>query len=78
MNIKDLDNAQLLQLREDIVLNSIFLNDYSNRFGINENECINFFDGYVDYLIEEYGDLENALDNDNLDNLINWRYCVGC
>lgn len=28
--------------------------DYTNSLGIDEKECQNFFDGYVDWLMEDY------------------------
>lgn len=50
MQIKDLTRSQLEELRKEIVLNSLFLRDYENSFDIDPEECITFFDGYVETL----------------------------
>lgn len=74
LHIQDLMPSQVIKLREDITLNSYLTVDYSNRFGIDENETYCFFDGYVDFLqsldekmdffdaIEKYDTRENLLD----------------
>lgn len=36
MKMKDLTREQLAQLRKEIVLNSLFLNDYNNSLGIDK------------------------------------------
>lgn len=41
---------ELWQLRNEIVLNSLYLKDYSNLFEIPEDVCYNFFEGYVEEL----------------------------
>lgn len=43
---------KLWQLRQEIVLNSLYLHDYENTFGISEKNCCAFFDGYMSYLSE--------------------------
>ena len=48
----------LLELRSDIVLNSLFISDYENRFGIEPEEVCNFFNGYIEYL-EELAEEDN-------------------
>lgn len=50
--IKDLTKEQLWQLRQEIVLNSLFISDYENSLGIDAKECNTFFEGYVEYLWE--------------------------
>ena len=52
MQIKDLSLSQLKELRYEVVLNSLFLKDYENSFGIDPKEVCDFFDGYVQYLFE--------------------------
>lgn len=47
-----LTKEQLLQLRQDIILNSLYLSDYKNSLGIDKNLVCNFFDGYLEYLQE--------------------------
>lgn len=79
--IKDLTKEQLWQLRQQIVLNSLFVNDYSNSFDIDPQECCTFFEGYMEELWQI---ATNELDYrgtdvlwviekcDNVDNLYNW------
>lgn len=52
MQIKDLTLSQLKELRYEVVMNSLFLKDYENSFGIDAKEVCDFFDGYVQYLFE--------------------------
>lgn len=75
-----LTDAALIDLRKQIVLNSIFNKDYENTYGLDEREVLNFFDGYVDYLSElmtedghtdeEFFDILKEYDTD--ENLISW------
>lgn len=51
----------LWKLRQEIVLNSLFTNDYDNSFGINATIVQNFFDSYMEelsYLLQEKYDRE--------------------
>ena len=75
----------LLELRKDIVLNSIHISDYENRFGIDPEEVCNFFNGYVEYL-EELAEEDNFdFEGDNWEVFIylydtddNLRAWYGC
>lgn len=74
MQIKDLNKKQLGALRKEITLNSLFLKDYSNSFGIDEQECFTFFDSYVETLYMYSHDknadfFEIAEKYDNIENL---------
>lgn len=61
---------ELIQLREDIVLGSLFTNDYKNRFDIDEKLIQDFFDGFIDYLDEAQSFPEEDDDfSDNGDNI---------
>lgn len=81
--IETFSKSDLIQLRKEIVLNSIYIWDYVNTFGISAKSICAFFDGYVDYLFEiakENGD--GALETfalfekyDNPDNLERWYFC---
>lgn len=51
-HIKNLSIEKLLQLKGEIVLNSVFLADYRNTFDIDESEAYDFFSSYVEYLDE--------------------------
>ena len=52
MKITELDRAQLVQLRSEILFTSVFVSDYQNTLGIEPHEASAFFDGYADYLSE--------------------------
>ena len=78
--IKDLGKTQLWRLRQDIVLNSLYINDYQNRYGIDPRIVCDFMDGYVEELCamaqEDGVKTDNILDiielYDNKDNLYNY------
>jgi hypothetical protein len=81
VTLSNLGKTQLKRLRDDIVLNSLFIADYNNRYGIDPHDVCDFFDGYMEYLgeleEEKYGkELENIQDFfdefDNIENL--WEY----
>lgn len=71
---------KLWKLRQEIRLGSLFTRDYDNSFGVNERDCQDFFDGYLDWLKEEMqeegipdNDFWDELDNyDNAENLYEW------
>ena len=52
LKFEDLNSAHLAQLRGEIVLNSLFTNDYNNSFGFAPKSVQSFFDGYMEYLWE--------------------------
>lgn len=74
---------EVLELRKQVVLCSLYYADYRNDIGVEEHECCDFFDGYAEYLGElmeedgisdnEYFDHVGLYDND--ENLIAWFYC---
>ena len=60
---KELTKENLWKLRKEIVLNSLYLSDYENSFGIDEEDLLYFFEGYLEdlgYLMEE--NIENYFD----------------
>ena len=79
----------LQKLRKEIVLNSLFLVDYRNSFGISRESVAAFFDGYYDFIwelayekAEEEGKGTSHLTHnyvienfDNTDTLEEWYYC---
>ena len=80
MHIQDLMPSQVIKLREDVTLNSIMTVDYSNRFGIDENEVYDFFDEYLYFLqhFDERIDISDIIEKyDNKLNLLDfWKdYC---
>lgn len=78
-----LTRKQLINLRKQVVLNSLFYKDYANDLYISEKTCCLFFDSYINYLYElatENNDNElDVLDvikkYDNGNNLYNWYLC---
>lgn len=79
---EDLTSAELSQLRKEVILNSVFIYDYSNSFGFNPWDICSFFDGYVSYL-EELAE-EDGFEGvglcflekyDTEENLYSWFLC---
>ena len=77
-----LTKNQLWALRQEIVLNSLYVADYQNSFGYTAKSVCDFFDGYMDYLdelaTEEHGrdcSLEEIFSFDNAENLSAWYGC---
>ena len=76
----ELSKEELGQLRDEVILGSLYTNDYKNSFGIPEKAVQDFFDGFLEYLeelMEEDGHTDaefwDVLDQyDNVDNLYNW------
>lgn len=78
-NFGELTSAELWQLRNEIMLNSLFVADYTNSFGFNARDVSDFFDGYVEYIYEMMNE-DKATDDqfreyDNEYNLYNWFLC---
>ena len=75
-----LTKDELWELRQEIVLNSLFTKDYSNSFEVPDYVCHTFFDGYVMelYLLSDddnfqSDDLFDVIEKyDNKDNLYNY------
>ena len=87
-HIEDLGPIQLWRLRQDIILNSLYLNDYENRYDIDLREVNTFFDSYLNYLEdlmeeeivgfkdEQFFDYLGQYDNRK--NLIDWHNIWCC
>jgi len=82
--MSNLGKTQLKRLRKDIKLNSLFISDYENRYGIDPHEVCDFFDGYMSYLSElekeKYGKELDKIEDffkefDTFENLWEW-YCM--
>lgn len=80
-----LTKNELQKLREQITLNSLYIADYRNDMGIEEHQCCDFFDGFMDYITElMHEDHPNVKDKDyydfiwkydTIENLWNWYCC---
>ncbi len=81
-----LTKEQLWNLRQDIPLCSLYLNDYQNRYDIDPKKVRMFFDGYAEelgYLMEQDGIGDDRFFDelhkyDTIDNLWNWHCDVYC
>lgn len=62
------NKQKLWRLRQEIVLNSLYLRDYENTFGIPHYIVCDFFDGYMEYL-------EEINETDTPENLWSWYNC---
>lgn len=80
----DFTKEDLMALRGEIVLNSLYTSDYNNSFGFKASCVCEFFDGYVSYLEElaeedGYTDWDNVFKMfdlyDNEENLYSWYCC---
>ena len=63
IQFNDLTKDQLWQLRNEIILGSLFTAHYRNSFHFAPRPVQDFFDGYVDYLqelAEESGYIESS------------------
>lgn len=87
LRLSKLTREQLENLRKDIPLCSLYVDDYQNRYNIDPNQVCMFFDGYADYLseimaennIDDDAFFENLDEYDNIDTLSSWHDIVfGC
>ena len=74
--LEDLTQDELWALRKEIVLNSLFVHDYRNSFGISPKSACYLFDGYVSFL-EELADETGTdwSDQDSPEHLHQWLLC---
>ncbi len=75
----NLTKEQLWKLRQEIVLGSLFINDYKNSFKINPQAVCNFFDSFIeDAQQDDDGNFNNRKteDFDNAEELYN--YYLSC
>ena len=80
-NFEELTKEELVELRNDIVLNSLYLADYENSFGFNPTQVSHFFEGFVDYIFElakedgvtDFSCVFDAYDTE--ENLWSWFNC---
>lgn len=80
-----LTKKELKELRKQVVLNSVFVKDYSNNLFIKSDTACDFFTSYMEYLYELA--IENKFNSsdsieiinkyDNIENLWNWYLCYG-
>ena len=72
---EDLNPTELWEIRQKVVVGSIYVSDYAVE-GYHTNDICEFFDGYAEFLVglsEEYG-LDWG-EYDNAENLYRWFCC---
>ena len=69
--IEDLTFDELKELRSQISAGSIYLSDYENSFGVDENIVMCLCDGYLEWLYEMFGE-ELADENDTPENFAHY------
>lgn len=74
-DIYSLDFDELVELRKQICIGSIYIHHYTNSFGVNPNELCELGDEYWSYLCDEYGE-ENAEENDTPEHFAEYFNCV--
>jgi hypothetical protein len=76
---EELTKNELWELREQVMLGSLFVSSYTNSFGYKSVDVSYFFDGYVNYLeelmVEDNADDDEFENYDNKDNLWGWFCC---
>ena len=85
VTIEDLGPRQLWKLRKQIVVNSLYYIDYENDYGIDTKEVCDFFNGWLDSLVEDmkedhpdYSDdkyWDYFPEYDKPSYLLQWWYC---
>ena len=68
---EDFTKEDLWALRQQVVLNSCFIADYRNTFGIDEHSAADLFEGFVDYMTEE--EKEDGYENESVEEFFD-RY----
>lgn len=75
INSNELTKEQLWKLRQEIVLGSLYINDYKNSFGIDPQAVCNFFDSFIeDAQQDDEGNYNNRKTEefDNAEELYNY------
>lgn len=78
-DFEELNEDELWKLREEVMIGSLFVSNYTNSFGYKSLDVSYFFDGYINYieeLLEEDGADDGEFENyDNIENLWGWFNC---
>lgn len=82
---EDFTKDDLWQLRKEVLIGSIFYDDYNNSLGIDCHSASDFFDGWLDFVredmkedIEDYDErkfFKYLKDYDNAESLERWFLC---
>lgn len=68
LHIKDLGPRQLWKLRQEVIVNSIFISDYNNSFGIDPDEVCDFFASWLDDIEDQLKEEIKGYCSDNFFN----------
>lgn len=74
-HMNELIFQEVKRLRNQVIINSCFLEDYDNTFGVDPHEVYDYFDGYLEYLAEIAGpgaDTQSILEEDTLEHLYSY------
>lgn len=71
-----LSHEELVQLYNEISHGSLYYSDYRNSLGVFQNTASDYYDGFWEYLKDEYGSEEEAEKHDMADEFA--YYCEGC
>ena len=82
-NFEFWNEEKLWKLRKEVLLGSLYYDDYENSFGIPVKVCCNFFDGFIEWCFIVESEYENGLNKfediynkyDNVNEL--WDYFCG-
>lgn len=55
-DLSELSEEQFEQIRKDICIGSLYLSDYANTYGVDENTLCSICDSYIGWLAETYGE----------------------
>lgn len=72
----ELSHEELIQLYGEISHGSMYYSDYQNSLGVFQNVAMDFYEGFYDYLRQEYGSEEEADKHENAENFAD--YCESC
>ena len=71
-----LTHDELVTLWGEIIRGSMYYSDYQNSLGVFQNTAMDYYEGFWEYLKDEYGSEEEAEKHDTAEEFA--YYCEGC
>lgn len=71
-----LTHEELIKLYGEIVKGSLYYSDYQNSLGVFQNTASDYYDGFWESLVDEYGSEDEAEKHDTAEEFA--CYCEGC
>ena len=71
-----LTHEELIKLYGEIVKGSLYYSDYQNSLGVFQNTASDYYDGFWESLVDEYGSEDEAEKHDTAEEFA--YYCEGC